>query len=202
MKPDTPVLRSTRLLDQIRERIRHLHCSLQTEKADLYWARFFIRWHGRNGAMRHPQDMGTAKVEAFFNMLANERQVSSSSTHNQALSALLFMYREVIAVDLPWLNGLNRPAQKRRMPSVLTREEVASLFSFLDGEMALLAQLLYGMGMGMGMGMGKRGPSGTPIACLQRKERLLYAVPCLSGQKQKRPQMRPFSVLRISALSE
>ena len=147
LKPGTPVLRSIRLLDQVRERIRYLHCSLQTEKADLYWARFFIRWHGRNGAMRHPQDMGTAKVEAFFNMLANERQVSSSSTHNQALSALLFMYREVMAVDLPWLNGLNRPVQKRRMPSVLTREDVASLFGFLDGEMALLAQLLYGTGM-------------------------------------------------------
>ncbi len=153
MKPGTPVLRSIRLLDQVRERIRYLHYSLQTEKADLYWARFFIRWHGRGGVMRHPRDMGTVEVEAFFNMLANEWQVSLPSTHNQALSALVFLYREVMAVDLPWLNGLNRPAQKRRIPSVLTREEVASLFGFLDGEMALLAQLLYGAGMRLMAGL-------------------------------------------------
>ena len=133
-------------MDQLRERIRYLHYSLQTEKAYLYWVRFFIRWHGRSGVMRHPRDMGSAEVEAFLNMLANERQVSPS-THNQALSAILFLYREVLAVNLPWLNGLNRPSQKKRIPSVLTREEVAALFSFLDGEMALLAKLLYGTGM-------------------------------------------------------
>jgi integron integrase len=146
MKPGTPSFTSTRLLDQLRERIRYLHYSLQTEKAYLYWVRFFVRWHGRGGVMRHPRDMGSAEVEAFLNMLANERQVSPS-THNQALSAILFLYREVLAVDLPWLNGLNRPAQKKRIPSVLTREEVATLLRFLDGEMALLAKLLYGTGM-------------------------------------------------------
>ena len=146
MKPGTPVFRSTRLLDQVRERIRYLHYSLQTEKAYLHWVRFFIRWHGRNGAMRHPRDMGVAEVEAFLTMLATERHVSAS-THNQALSALLFLYREVLCVDLPWLNGLNRPAQKRRIPSVLTREEVSSLLQGLDGELALLAKLLYGTGM-------------------------------------------------------
>ena len=75
-----------------------VHYSLQTEIAYLHWARFFIRWHGRGGVMRHPRDMGAAEVEAFLNMLANERQVSPS-THNQALSALLFLYREVMAVD-------------------------------------------------------------------------------------------------------
>jgi hypothetical protein len=95
---------------------------LQTEKAYPYWVRFFIRWHGRGGVIRHPRDMGAAEVEAFLNMLVNERQISPS-THNQGLSALLFLYREVMAVDLPWLNGLNRPAQKRRIPSVSTREE-------------------------------------------------------------------------------
>ena len=102
--------------------------------------------------MRHPQDMGTVEVEAFLNILANERQVSPS-THNQAPSARLFLHREVMAADLPWLNGLNRPAQKRRIPSVLTREEVASLFGFLDGEMALLAKLLYGTGMRLMAGL-------------------------------------------------
>ena len=146
MKPGTPALRSTRLLDQLRERIRYLHYSLQTEKAYLYWVRFFVRWHGRAGVMRHPRAMGAAEVQAFLNMLANERQVSPS-THNQALSALLFLYREVLAIDLPWLDGLNRPAQKKRIPSVLTRQEVADLFQHLDGEVGLLARLLYGTGM-------------------------------------------------------
>ena len=108
MKPGTPVLRSTRLLDQLRERIRYLHYSLSTEKAYLHWVRFFVRWHGRNGEMRHPRDMGAAEVEAFLNMLANERRVS---THNQAFSAILFLYREVLGIDLPWLDGVNRPAQ-------------------------------------------------------------------------------------------
>ena len=146
MKPGTPVLRSTRLLDQVRERVRYLHYSLSTEKAYLYWVRFFIRWHGQSGAMRHPREMGAQEVEAFLTMLATERRVSAS-THNQALSALLFLYREVLAIDLPWLNGVNRPAQKRRIPSVMTKEEVAALFQFLEPDMRLLAQLLYGTGM-------------------------------------------------------
>ncbi|WP_442908466.1 phage integrase N-terminal SAM-like domain-containing protein [Hydrogenophaga sp. SL48] len=146
MKPGTPVLRSIRLLDQVRERIRFLHYSLQTEKAYLHWVRFFIRWHGRDGFMQHPRDLGAAEVEAFLTMRATERHVSAS-THNQALSSRLFLYREVLGMDMPWLNGINRPTQKRRIPSVLTRAEVASMFQFLDGEMALLAKLLYGTGM-------------------------------------------------------
>ena len=104
MIPGTPVLRSTRLLDQVRERVRYLHYSLSTEKAYLYWVRFFIRWHGRSGAMRHPREMGAQEVEAFLTMLATERWVSAS-TQNQALSALLFLYREVLAIDFTWLNS-------------------------------------------------------------------------------------------------
>lgn len=146
MKPGKPVLQSVRLLDQLRERIRYMHYSFSTEKAYVHWVRFFIRWQGRGGVMRHPRDMGAPEVEAFLSMLATERHVSAS-THNQALSALLFLYREVLGVDLPWLDGVNRPAQKRRIPSVLTQDEVASLFQFLDGEMVLLAKLLYGTGM-------------------------------------------------------
>ena len=110
MKPGTPALRSTRLLDQLGERIRYLHYSLPTEKAYLYWVRFFIRWHGRAGVIRHPRDMGAAEVQAFLNMLANERGVSPS-THIQALSALLFLCREVLAIDLPWLIGLGQCAE-------------------------------------------------------------------------------------------
>ncbi len=76
MKPGTPSFTSTRLLDQARERIRYLHYSFQTAKADLYWVRLFIHWHGRGGVLRHPRDMGSAEVEAFPNVLTNERLVS------------------------------------------------------------------------------------------------------------------------------
>lgn len=153
MKPGTPLLQSTRLLDQVRERVRYLHYSLKTEKAYLYWVRFFIRWSAARGAgMRHPRDMGTAEVEAFLGMLANERKVSAS-THNQALSALLFLYREVLAIDLPWLSNIGRPQQTKRIPSVLTKDEVAAVLAQMDGVTALLARLLYGTGMRLMEGM-------------------------------------------------
>jgi len=142
MKPRNPPLQSTRLLDQLRERVRYLHYSLSTEKVYLYWARFFIRWHG----LRHPRDMGAPEVESFLSMLANERKVSAS-THNQALSALLFLYREVLAIDLPWMDGIKRPAHTKRIPSVLTKEEVAGVLTQMEGVTALLARLLYGTGI-------------------------------------------------------
>jgi site-specific recombinase XerD len=130
----------------VREVLRYKYYSLKTEQAYLYWVRFYVRWHGRHGQMQHPRDMGCAEVTLFLTMLANERRVSVS-THNQALSALLFLYRHVLAIDLPWLTNLERPTRARRIPSVLTGAEVASLLSAMDGEMALLAKLLYGTGM-------------------------------------------------------
>ncbi|GAB3470212.1 integron integrase [Polaromonas eurypsychrophila] len=148
MKPGNPPLQSIRLLDQVKERIRYLHYNLSTEKLYVYWVRFFIRWHG----LKHPRDMGAREVEGFLTMLATERKVSAS-THNQALSALLFLYREVLGVNLPWLDNLNRPTRARRIPSVLTKDEVAGLLAFLDGEPALLARLLYGTGMRLMEGM-------------------------------------------------
>lgn len=84
-----PPLVSKRLLDQVRERIRYLHYSLKTEKAYLYWVRFFVLWSAQQGGMRHPRDMGGVDVEAFLSMLANERQVSPA-THRQALNGLMF----------------------------------------------------------------------------------------------------------------
>jgi integron integrase len=153
MKPGTSVLQSTRLLDQVRERIRYMHYSLKTEKAYLYWARFFIRWSATQpGGMRHPRDMGGQEVEAFLSMMANERKVSAS-THNQALSAVLFLYREVLSIDLPWLNNIGRPQQTKRIPSVLIKDEVAGLLAQLDGISGLLARLLYGTGMRLMEGM-------------------------------------------------
>jgi integron integrase len=152
MKPGSAPLKSIRLLDQVRERIRYLHYSLSTEKVYLYWVKFFIRWQAQHGGMRHPREMGAPEVQAFLTMLAVERKVSAS-THNQALSAILFLYREVLAIKLPWLDDISRPQQKRRIPSVLTRDEVAALLAQMAGETALLARLLYGTGMRLMEGM-------------------------------------------------
>jgi integrase len=130
-----------------------MHYSLKTEKAYLYWARFFIRWSATQpGGMRHPRDMGVQEVEAFLSMMANERKVSAS-THNQALSAVLFLYREVLSIDLPWPNNIGRPQQTKRIPSVLTKDEVAGLLAQMVGINALLARLLYGTGMRLMEGM-------------------------------------------------
>ena len=143
MKPAAfPVLRATRLLDQVRERIRYKHYSLRTEQTYVQWVKLFVKWHG----LRHPRDMGQPEVEAYLSMLANERRVAAS-THNQALSALLFLYREVLEIELPWLHDIQRPRTPKRIPSVLTVAEVASLLAALPPDMALVARLLYGTGM-------------------------------------------------------
>jgi integron integrase len=150
-----PALHSIRLLDQVRERIRYLHYSLQTEKAYLYWARYFIRWHGRGGTMRHPRDMGQVEVEAFLTMLAVERQVSPA-THRQALNALLFLYRQVLGQDLPWMQANGRPSERKRVPVVLTAAEVQSVLALVDGVEGTLARLLYGTGMRLAEGLSLR----------------------------------------------
>jgi hypothetical protein len=105
MKPGTAPASSPSLLDQVREQIRYRHYSLSTEKTYLYWVKFFIRWHGGGGQMRHPRDMGEPEVQASLYMLAADRKVSSS-THNQALSAILFLYCEVLGIKLPWLKDI------------------------------------------------------------------------------------------------
>jgi integron integrase len=137
-----PPLQSKRLLDQVRERLRYMHYSLSTEKTYLYWVRWFIRFHG----LRHPREMGRPEVEAFLTMLANERK-AAPSTHRQALSAILFLYKEVLAQELPWLQDIGRPIPTKRIPSVLTREEVGSVLALMSGVTGLLARLLYGTGM-------------------------------------------------------
>ena len=94
-----PPLQSARILDQLRERIRYLHYSLRTEEAYVYWAKAFIRFHD----LRHPAELGKAEIEAYLMWLVATRNVSSS-THRQALSALLFLYSKVLGVELPWFN--------------------------------------------------------------------------------------------------
>ena len=123
-----------------------MHYSLQTEKSYVYWIKFFVRWHGRFGTMRHPREMGQLEVEAFLTMLVTERRVSTS-THRQALSALLYLYKEVAVQDLPWLQEIGRPVPTKRIPSVLTRDEMQAILTLMTGETGLLARLLYGTGM-------------------------------------------------------
>jgi site-specific recombinase XerD len=144
-------LKSARLLDQVQERVRYLHYSLKTVKTYLYWMRFVIRWIAAQGTgMRHPRDMGVTVVEAFLTMMATERK-ASACTHNQALSALLFLYREVRHIGLPWLNSIGRAKHSKRMPSVLTSYELAGLLAQMDGVTALLAKLLTKRLCGTGM---------------------------------------------------
>lgn len=137
-----PALQSTRLLEQLRERLRYMHYSIRTEDVYLYWVKAFIRFH----ELRHPREMGRDEVVAFLTHLATQRQVAPS-THKQALSALLFLYRQVLEIDLPWMTELARPAATRRIPAVLTQQEVVAVLARLDGEAGLLARLLYGTGM-------------------------------------------------------
>ncbi|MGY6216460.1 integron integrase [Methylolobus aquaticus] len=132
----------TGFLVQVRDRIRLKHYSLRTEQAYMQWIRRYILFHGK----RHPKDMGAPEVEAFLSHLATERKVSAS-TQTQALSALLFLYREVLGIELPWLDNLVRAKKPERLPVVLTVAEVAAVLGKLEGRNALMANLLYGSGL-------------------------------------------------------
>jgi integron integrase len=131
-----------RLLDHVRERIRVKHYSLRTEQSYIGWIRRFIVFHGK----RHPRDMSAPEVETFLSRLAVDRRISAS-TQNQALAALLFLYREVLEIDLPWLDGVTRAKLPERVPVVMTRTEIDRLLSRLGGTHLLMAKLLYGTGM-------------------------------------------------------
>lgn len=135
--PHTP-----RLLEQVVDRLRVKHYSLRTEKTYVDWIKRFIWFHGK----RHPKDMGAAEVEAFLSHLAVDRSVSAS-TQNQAKSALLFLYKEVLGIQLPWLDNITQAKVPKRLPVVLTREEVQSVLARMDGTIWLIASLLYGSGM-------------------------------------------------------
>ncbi|WP_242103704.1 integron integrase [Lysobacter sp. M2-1] len=133
---------SPRLLDRVREAIRVRHYSRRTEQAYVAWIRRFILANAR----MHPLDLGAREVEAFLTRLATDRNVAAG-TQNQALAAILFLYREVLGVELPWMEDVVRAKRPRRIPSVLTREEVGRLLAVLDGQPWLMAALLYGTGM-------------------------------------------------------
>jgi len=131
-----------RLFDQIREKIRLKHYSYRTEQQYLGWIKRFIVFHGK----RHPRELGAKEVEAFLSYLVTERSVAAA-TQNQALAAVLFLYRHVLGIDLPWLGGIVRSKQPQRLPTVLTREEVRAVLAHLEGEIGLIGSLLYGSGL-------------------------------------------------------
>ena len=138
----TPSIQPPRLLDQVVARVRVLHYSIRTERAYLDWIKRFILFHGK----RHPKEMGASEVEAFLTHLAVVRQVSAS-TQNQAKSALLFLYKQVLGVELPWLDDVTQAQAPKRLPVVLTQHEVQLVLSRMDGTMWLIASLLYGSGL-------------------------------------------------------
>jgi len=131
-----------RLLDQVRGKIRLKHYSLRTEQTYVEWIKRFILFHSKH----HPKDMGAGEVEAFLTHLAVAGKVAAS-TQNQAKSALLFLYKEVLGIDLPWLNNVERAKAPKRLSVVLTRDEVQAILSRLDGTHWLIASLLYGSGL-------------------------------------------------------
>jgi integron integrase len=131
-----------RLIDRLREEVRARHYSRRTEKAYWYWIRYFIFFHGK----RHPAEMGAPEVTAFLSWLATKRNVAAA-TQNQALSALLFLYKHVLGQGMPWLDEMVRAQRPVRLPTVLTEGEVRRLLEAFSGSLRLMASLLYGAGL-------------------------------------------------------
>ena len=133
---------SRRLLDQVRDVIRRRHYSIRTEEAYVSWIRRYILFHGK----RRPCEMGERELEAFLTFFAVERRVSAS-TQNQALNAIVFLYRHVLKRELDWVDDVTRAKRGARLPVVFTREEAAAALSRLDGTVWTMASLLYGSGL-------------------------------------------------------
>jgi integron integrase len=133
---------SPRLLDRVRDGLRVRHYSYRTEQQYIGWIRRFILFNGK----QHPATLGGKEVEDFLRHLATQRDVSAS-TQNQALAALLFLYRHVLNQDLPWISKVSRAKVPKHLPTVLTREEVRAVLGQLDGIYWLIASLLYGSGL-------------------------------------------------------
>lgn len=130
------------LLERAREVARYKRYSIRTERAYVEWIRRFVQFYER----RHPREMGLTEVRAYLTFLASMQQVSAS-THQQAISALLFLYRDVLEAELPWLGDLERPKKPKRIPVVLSVDEIQRVLNVMEGTHALMARLLYGTGM-------------------------------------------------------
>jgi integron integrase len=137
-----PINEKPRLLDEVRAVARMRHLSLRTEQSYIQWIRRFIRFHYK----RHPREMGEAEIRAFISHLAVERSITAS-TQTVALSALLFLYRDVLKKDLPYVSNIERAQKPKRLPVVFTRDEVKQILSNLEGTHWLIAGLLYGSGL-------------------------------------------------------
>ncbi len=147
MKPDTFQKETAggqapKLLDRMRDAIRLRNYSVRTEKSYVAWVKRYIDFH----SLRHPAGMGGPEVEAFLSHLVSQRDVAAA-TQQQALSALLFLYKEVLGVELPWLDQVVRPKKPKRLPTVLNRDEVMRILAPMEGRHGLMARLLYGSGM-------------------------------------------------------
>jgi integron integrase len=140
--PTPPADDAPRLLDLVRAKVRYMHYSLRTEQAYVHWIKTYVRFH----RLKHPAEMGGDEVVAFLTHLSTHQQVSVS-THRQALSALLFLYRQVLGQNLPWMEDIARPMAKARLPVVLAMDEVGRVLAALDVQQGLLGRLLYGTGL-------------------------------------------------------
>ena len=141
--PEKSTVTPPKLLDQVRDRLRVKHYSFRTEQAYIGWIKRYIIFHNK----RHPAEMGKPELESFLTSLAVQRNVSAS-TQTQALSALLFLYKEVLGLEFPGLDTVTRAKKSVRLPTVLTADEVRLLLKYLDDPlMDLIVRLLYGTGM-------------------------------------------------------
>lgn len=131
-----------KLLDRVRDLVRTRHYSLRTEEAYVAWIRRFILFHNK----KHPSAMGAEEINAFLTHLAVEKNVAAS-TQNQALSAILFLYRDVLEEEVGWIGGIVRATRPKRLPVVMEREEVAAVIGVMSGTERLIAELLYGTGL-------------------------------------------------------
>lgn len=138
-----PTSTAPRLMDRVREALRVRHYALTTERTYCHWIKAYIYHHNK----RHPSDMGAAEIEQYLSHLATQRDVAAS-TQNQAMHAILFLYKNVLGVELPWLDNITRAKAPKRLPSVLTIAETASLLRCAPNDTnGLIIALLYGTGM-------------------------------------------------------
>jgi integrase len=147
------------LLEAVRGTLRRLHYSPRTEEAYLHWIRTLIRFH----RPRHPRELGAAEITAFLNHLAVERR-ASASTQNQALCAVVFLYRRVFDLPMPELDGLTRARRPEHLPAVLSRREVLALLDKLEPSFRLVGELLYGSGLRLMECLGLRSRTSTSTA--------------------------------------
>ena len=138
-------MQTPKLLDQVRNEMRIKHYSRKTGQAYTNWIKRFILFHNK----RHPSEMGAEEIKAFINHLATNHNVSSS-TQNQALHGVLFLYKNILSKDVGWINDIKAANRQRHLPVVLTKDEVKRILANLDGKAAIIAELLYGSGLRLG----------------------------------------------------